>query len=326
MTSADHRNAVSPIPSTMNALRSHRRGGPETLVYERAPTPSIGPDEVLVEVHAAGITFHELTWDLSWQHADGSDRTPIIPAHEMSGIVVRRGDNVTSRSVGDRVFGMSHFDQDGAAAEYVAATASELALAPTTATHIEAAALPIAGLTARQAIIDHAMVLAGEHVVIHGGAGGVGAHAVQIAHVSGARVTATAHTRDVDVVAALGAHRVIDIDKERFDDVLSNVDVVIDTIGGHVLERSFAILRPGGRLITLSAPPSQADAIAAGVMATFFVVHPDAVALGELARLVDDDRLHPVISNTFRLADGRRAFESANRPRLPGKTVLVIHL
>src|SRR6478609_9671279 len=147
--------------SDMAALRAHRRGGPEVLVVERAPIPVPAADEVLVEVHAAAITFDELTWDETWLR-DGVDRTPIIPSHEVSGVVTGTGPDVADIAVGDEVYGLIPFDRDGAAAEYVAVPAHYLAVRPTTCSHVAAAALPLAGLTAWQAVVEHAAVQPGE--------------------------------------------------------------------------------------------------------------------------------------------------------------------
>jgi NADPH:quinone reductase-like Zn-dependent oxidoreductase len=158
---------------TMMALRAHTRGGPEQLVYEQAPTPSAGPGEALIAVHAAAITFAELTWDEEWTTPDGKDRTPVIPSHEMSGTVAGLGDGVAGLAVGDEVIGLVDFDRDGAAAEYVVMAAASLAAKPPSVSHAAAAALPLASLTAWQALVDHAALEPGEQVLVQGGAGGV---------------------------------------------------------------------------------------------------------------------------------------------------------
>lgn len=308
----------------MTALRAHRRGGPEVLTVERAPIPVPAPGEVLVEVHAAAITFDELTWDETWTR-DGVDRTPVIPSHEVSGIVTATADDVTDVSVGDEVYGLIRFDRDGAAAEYVAVPAVDLATRPATVTHVVSAALPLAGLTAWQALVDHADVQPGERVLVHGGTGGVGALTVQIAAILGADVTTTIRSDAHDLVTAFGARRVVDTRTEPFDGHSAEYDVVIDTVGGETLERSFATLRPGGRLVTLSAPPPAGRAEASGVTATFFIVVPDRDQLTRLAELVDASHLQVAIAGTFALSEGRAAFESGRGPhRRPGKTVLVV--
>lgn len=315
--------AGSMKAGSMKALRAHRRGGPETLVYEDAPRPSAGPGEVVVAVAAAAITFAELDWDLTWQTRSGDDRTPTIPSHEMCGTVAEIGPGENPLSVGDRVYGLIPFDRDGAAAEFVATTVDDVALAPASVSDVEAAVLPLAAMTAWQALVDHAKVEPGEHVVVLGGAGGVGVYSVQLAAVLGARVTATAIPEDADFVRSLGAGRTIDIATEGLDS-LTDVDVVIDTIGGDVLAAAYGIIRVDGRLVTLGGPPATEEARARSVNATFFVVEPTRADLVALAALVDDGSLRPVLSQTFRLADGRAAFASGPLPRPPGKTVLIV--
>jgi NADPH:quinone reductase-like Zn-dependent oxidoreductase len=306
---------------TMMALRAHARGGPEQLVYEQAPVPAAGPGEALVAVHAAAITFAELTWDLSWTTLDGADRTPVIPSHEMSGVVAGLGDGVTGLAVGDEVIGLVDFDRDGAAAEYAAVPAATLARKPASVSHELAATLPLAGLTAWQALVDHAAVQAGERVLVLGGAGGVGLFAVQLAAALGGRVTATGRAADADLVRDLGAERFLSVGTAPTP---GQADVVIDTVGGAALDGSYALLREGGRLVTLSAPPDQEAAARRRVHAMFFVVSQAPDALARLAAMTDAGRLRPVLSQAFPLAEGRRAFESAGRPRPPGKTVLAV--
>jgi NADPH:quinone reductase-like Zn-dependent oxidoreductase len=309
-----------PGADTMMALRAHARGGPEQLVYEHAPAPVPGPGEALVAVHAAGITFAELTWDLSWTTKDGRDRTPVIPAHEMSGTVAGVADGVTGVAVGDEVYALIDFDRDGAAAEFTTVPAAELAAKPRSASHAEAATLPLAALTAWQALADYAALEPGERVLVHGGAGGVGAFAVQLAAILGGRVTATGRSGDAAFVRNLGAEAFV----SAGDPVPAGFDVVIDTVGGAVLDGSYRLMRTGGRLVTLSGPPSQERAKEFGAHAMFFVVTPDPGELAQLAKLVDEGRLRTVVSQTFPLRDGRLAFESGVRPRPPGKTVLIV--
>ncbi|TGD84560.1 NADP-dependent oxidoreductase [Mycolicibacterium sp. CH28] len=308
----------------MTALRAPCRGGPEVLVLERAPIPQPAADEVLIAVHAAAITFDELTWEETWV-CGGVDRTPTIPSHEVSGVVVAAGPNVTDIGRDDEVYGLIPFDRDGAAAEYVAVPANCLAPRPNTVSHVLSAALPLAGLTAWQALVDHAAVQSGERVLVHGGAGGVGALAVQLAANLGAEVTATVRGDAHDLVTGFGAAHVIDTRTTPFDGPDANYDVVIDTVGGRTMERSFEIVRPGGRLVTLSAPPPPGKAEAFEVDATFFIVTPDRAQLTHLSDLVDTGRIRIPIADTFPLRDGRAAFESGHRPgRRPGKTVLVV--
>jgi NADPH:quinone reductase-like Zn-dependent oxidoreductase len=312
----------------MTALRAHRRGGPEVLVVERAPVPVAAAGEVLVAVHAAAITFDELTWPETWTR-DGVSRTPVIPSHEVSGVVSDIASGVRDFAPGDEVYGLIRFDRDGAAADFVTVPAADLATKPSTVSHVGAAALPLAGLTALQALVDHAAVQPGEAVLVHGGAGGVGTLTVQLAAILGAQVTATVRSDAGELLRGFGAHRVIDVRTEAFDHAGETYDVVIDTVGGQTLERSFRVLRRGGRLVTLSEPPPTGKADEYGVTATFFIVEPNRAQLTELAALVDGSsakgRLRAEIAQTYPLERGREAFESGRRPgRRAGKTVIVV--
>ena len=308
------------VPATMMALRAHARGGPEQLVYEQAPVPVPGPGEALLEVHAAGITFAELTWDLTWTTQDGRDRTPTIPSHEVSGVVRSLGENASGLPIGEEVYGLIAFDRNGAAADYVTVPAADLAPRPRSVSHTQAASLPLAALTAWQALTGHAGLQPGERVLVQGGAGGVGVYAVQLAAILGADVTATGRSGQGDFVRSLGARTFT----EDTADVSDGFDVVVDTVGGPVLEASYSLTRRGGRLVTLSAPPSAQRAEQLGIHAMFFVVAPDAAELSRLAELTDSGKLRPVVSRVFPLREGREAFESGARPHPPGKTVLLV--
>jgi NADPH:quinone reductase-like Zn-dependent oxidoreductase len=308
----------------MTALRAHRRGGPEVLVVEKVSVPKALAGEVLVAVHACAITFDELKWPQTWTR-DGVSRTPVILAHEVSGIVSAVGSGVPDFVPGDEVYGLVGLERDGAAAEFVAVAAAGLAARPAMLPHTITAALPMAGLTALQALVDHAAVKAGEKVLVHGGAGGVGAMTVQLARILGAHVTATVRSDDRELLRGFGAERVIDVRNEAFDQGDAAYDVVIDTVGGDTLERSFGILRRGGRLVTIAGNPSKDKADEYGVAATFFVVVPNRDQLTELAALVEGGSLGVQIAETFPLDKGRDAFESGLRPqRRSGKTVIVV--
>ncbi|WP_433290223.1 NADP-dependent oxidoreductase [Pseudonocardia sp. CA-142604] len=308
----------------MMALRAHTRGGPEVLMYESAPWPTAGAGDVLVSVDAAAITFDELSWPETWV-VGGVDRTPVIVSHEFSGVVAALGDGVTGLSVGDEVYGLVPFDRDGAAAEYVSVPATSVAIRPSTVSHVVAAAAVLPALTAWEALVEHAAVEPGRHVLVHGGAGGVGSFVVQLATALGASVTATVRTRDVEYVLGLGAERVIDTDQESLDAETGVFDVVIDAVGRDIPEALFAALRRGGRLIALQEPPSEEMADKYGVTALFFIVTAERDRLAQLAAMIDAGKLTVAVAATFPLAEGRAAYESGafRRPR-PGKTVLVV--
>ncbi|MEP9364136.1 NADP-dependent oxidoreductase [Nocardioides sp. CN2-186] len=290
---------------------------------EETVAPEPGPDEVLVAVHAAAITFDELRWDETWSHL------PSTPSHEWSGVIAALGGSASSTSgltVGDEVFGMVAFDRDGAAAEYVVVPSELVAPKPVSLTHVEAAALPLAGLTAQQALVDHGGVGPGDDVLVIGAAGGVGAFAVQLALRLGARVTATTFAKDHEYVAALGAHRIHTPDEpHRAPLATGSYDVVLDTVGGLGMRDAMAFARPGGTYISLQEPAPADRAAELGVTATFFVVTPERESLRQLASEVDSGQLRVTVAAAYPLIEGRAAFESGSGPRrAPGKTVLVV--
>ena len=302
--------------TTMMALRAHKRGGPEQLAYESAPAPVPGPGEALVAVHAAGITFAELTWDLSWTTRDGRDRTPVIPAHEVSGVVSALAPGVAGLSVGDEVFALIDFDRDGAAADFVTVPAAHLAARPATVSHTETATLPLAALTAWQALVDHAHLEEGDQVLVLGGAGGVGVYAVQLAAALGGEVTATGRDRQGAFVRASALRpspppgRRLPAPSTSSSTPWAARPWTLPTI----------CWRRAGA-VTLGSRPSQEKAADRGAHAMFFIVTPDAAELATLAGLVDEgEGPRAVVSQTFPLSDGRRAFESAREARPPGKT------
>src|SRR5499427_4058921 len=227
----------------VKAIRIHGRGGPEQLFFEDAPLPEVRPGDVLIRVRATGITPAELTWDETYQNADGTPRVPSIPGHEVSGVVERTAPDVTDFRPGDEIYGLADFSRDGAAAEFAAVRATNLAFKPRSISHAQAAALPLSALTAWQAPFEHAHLVSGQSVLIHGGAGGVGSLAVQLAQWRSARVLATASARDTAFVRSLGADDVTDYHATPFEEMLRDIDVVLDTIGGETRERSWRVLR-----------------------------------------------------------------------------------
>jgi NADPH:quinone reductase-like Zn-dependent oxidoreductase len=308
----------------MKALRAHRRGGPEELVFEDAPFPTALIGDVIVQVHAAAVTPSELQWDATWTSRDGRDRTPIIPSHEFSGVVAHTGPEVEKWSVGDQVIGLVDFDRNGAAAEFVTLASGALARRPLTLSYAECAAIPLAALTAWQALVDHGRVKSDERVLVVGGAGGVGLYAVQIAHHLRAIVTATARAGDRQLVEELGADEIVDFQHEPLPHVSAGYDVVLNTVGGPIPDELYSLVRRGGRFVTLSGPPNQDLAALRGLQAIFFIVKANHMQLDHLARLADAGRLRSVVARTFPLSDGRRAFETGTQIHQPGKTVLVI--
>jgi NADPH:quinone reductase-like Zn-dependent oxidoreductase len=306
----------------MKAIRIHSRGGPERLVYEEAPKPAPEPGDALVRVFASAITKDELSWDATYQTSDGRPRLPAIPGHEFSGVVAAITPGALELKLGDAVYALASFYRDGSAAEYIAIHAADLAPKPRTLTFEQSASVPLAALTAWQALFEHAGLTGGQRVLIHGAAGGVGTFAVQLARSEGARVLATASAKNEELLRQLGADEVIDYQKARFEDRVRDVDVVLDTIGGDTLERSWGVLCRGGVLISIVKKPSPQIAAELGIRGVFFIVKPNRSNLIEIARLIDAGQLKPVIGEVFPLEQARRAFAAGLGPHAPGKIVL----
>jgi NADPH:quinone reductase-like Zn-dependent oxidoreductase len=294
----------------MNAVRQHPPGGPASLVYEQVERPTPEPREALVRVHAAAITRDELDWP--------ADRLPATPSYELSGVVAAVGPGVEDTEVGEPVYALNDFDREGAAADYTTIPVEFLAPKPRRLGHVESATIPLAGLSAWQGLFVHGGLTEGQRVLVHGAAGGVGHFAVQLARMRGAYVIGTASAANVETVRELGADEVVDHSSVRFEDAVRDVELVFDTAGGDRLERSPAVLRRGGRLVSVAAEPPQED----GISSTYFVVEPNREQLVELARIADEGGLRPAIDQVFPIVDARRAFERSLAGQARGKIVL----
>jgi NADPH:quinone reductase-like Zn-dependent oxidoreductase len=309
----------------MRALHAYAKSDPLQLICEEAPVPSLAPDDVLVRVHAGGVTPSELDWPSTWLHHDGTPRTPpIVPGHEVAGVVEAVGPDAAGLAAGDEVYGLIDFRRDGADAECVAVRATELAPKPVTLTHALAAAVPLSALTAWQALFDQGGLRAGQRVLIHGGAGGVGSFAVQLARWRGTHVVATASARDTELVRDLGADEVIDYRTQRFEEVVADMDLVFDTVGGETWERSWDVLRPGGRLVSIAVPRPPERETGDGRRAIWFVVESNRTQLIDIGGLIDGGHLRPIVSAVLPLAEGRTAYGAGQNGRGPGKAVLVV--
>ncbi|MFF9507706.1 NADP-dependent oxidoreductase [Streptomyces sp. NPDC014724] len=293
-----------------------RDAGPAGMSLTDMPHPHAAENDVIVRVHAAGFTTGELGWPGTWTDRAGRDRTPSVPGHELSGVVVELGYGTTGLSVGQRVFGMADWTRNGSLAEYAAVEARNLAPLPADIDHTLAAALPISGLTAWQGLFDHGRLTTGQTVLIHGAAGGVGSIAVQLAREVGARVIGTGRSADRDRALALGVDTFLDLETEKLEDA-GAVDVVFDVIGGDILDRSAALVRAGGTLVTIAMPPNVQPKDGRAV---FFVVEPDRARLTDLAARLRDGRLRPVVGAVRPLAETPAAFAPGNR--IPGKTII----
>lgn len=313
---------MTTVADSMNAIRIHEVGGPEGMIYERAPRPRLGSGDALVEVYAAALTPAELTWKETWADHSGKSRLPVIPSHEVSGVIAAVGESVTDLKPGEAVYGLTDFSRDGAAAEFVAVRAADLALKPRSLGHLHAAAMPLSALTAWQALFDHGRLAAGKRILIHGAAGGVGSYAVQLARAMGIEVIAVASGRHRDFLRGLGANTIVDYETANFADVAHGVDLVLDTVGGATLKRSWAVLKPGATLVSIAEQPPEHDALRAEARGIFFIVKPDRAELSELARLTDVGQLRTFVSEVFELSRAREAYETLLRGHLRGKIVL----
>jgi NADPH:quinone reductase-like Zn-dependent oxidoreductase len=308
----------------MKAIRMHTRGGPELLAYEDAPKPPLQPGDALVRVIATSITKTELTWDETYTGCDGRPRIPTIPGHEFAGTVDALAPEAADVRVGDAVYALSSFCRNGSAAEFIAIRATDLAPKPHSLDFEQAAAVPLAGLTAWQALFDHAQIEKGERVLIHGAAGGVGTYAVQLANWKGAEVIATASAEDHNFLGELGASEVIDYTHERFEEKVEDVDVVLDTIGGETQQRSWGVLRRGGILVSIVGPVAAEKAASLGVRGAFFIVEPNRTQLIEMGHLIDKGTLRVVVGAVLPLARAREAFEQGLVGHGRGKIVLQV--
>jgi NADPH:quinone reductase-like Zn-dependent oxidoreductase len=304
----------------MKAVRIHERGGPELLTYEEVPEPRHVTGDVVVKVAAASFVPDELDWPGTWTDRAGRDRTPSIPGHEVAGVVTEVHYGTTGFEVGDRVAGLTDWHRDGALAEYVAVEARNLAPLPESLGFVQAAALPLAGLTAWQGLYDHGGMKPGQTVLVHGGAGGTGSLAVQIAKQAGAHVIATGRGRTAGLARELGAESFIDLEKDPELTGAGQVDLVFDTVGGAVLERSAAVVRPGGTLVSVTAPPPVAPVDGRAV---FFILEADRHQLREVLRLAEQGLLKAQVGATYPLAEAKEAF-LAKRRGIPGKVVVTV--
>ncbi|MFI5639420.1 NADP-dependent oxidoreductase [Streptomyces goshikiensis] len=288
------------------------------------PVPAVGPRDVLIEVRAAGVNpvDHLIVKGFL---STGEPSRPLVIGNELAGVVTQVGAEATRFAVGDEVFSRVDPRVGGAFAEYVAVDESLVAAKPSRLTFEEAASLPLVALTALQALTEQADVRSGSRVLIHGGAGGVGSAAVQIAKQLGAEVVATAGSGSVELVRELGADRVIDYRTEKFDEVVSDVDVVLDTIGGETQERSFGVLKSGGTLVSIVAvPDAEAKKAQWNVEARSFFMRPQGEQLAHLAGLVESGQLRPIVETVFPLDEASEALQKVERGGARGKTVISV--
>jgi len=280
--------------------------------------PQAAINDVVVEVHASGFTWDELTWPPTWTDRLGRDRTPTIPGHELAGVVTTLGYGTTGLSIGQRVFGLTDWTRDGTLAEYVAVEARNLAPLPGDVDFTVGASLPMPGLTAWQGLFEHGRIRAGQSVLAHGAAGVIGSMVTQLACEAGAYVIGTGRSADRQAVLDFGAQEFVDLENDVLESI-GQVDLVFDVIGGDIGKRSASLVRPGGKLVTIAGP---AEVRPANGLAIDFVVEPDRAQLSKIVQRIRDGRLRPNIGVVSTLDDAVAAFNQTKRRK--GKTIILV--
>jgi len=307
---------------TMKAIVVHEYGGPEVLKYEDVPRPEPKDDQILVRVIAAGVNPVDDA-SRSPKYAKFFGITlPFIPGYDIAGVVEKTGAKITKLKQGDSVYAYLSLKGGGGYAEYAVATEVEAASKPKSIGFVEAAGVPVVALTAWQALIDTAKLSAGQTVLIHGGSGGVGSFAIQIAKARGAKVIATASTANQDLLKQLGADVAIDYTKQKFEDVAKDVDVVLDSVGKDTLARSYGVVKKGGFIVTLVARIDQAELDKHGIRGASLGVEPNSSELAEIGKLIDEKKIKVVVSQTFPLSEAMKAQQQVATGHTRGKIVL----
>src|SRR5438094_4199502 len=306
----------------MRAVVAHEYGAPEVLKLEPVSRPEPQEDEALVRVIASGVNPADpLT--LSGKYAkEFGTHLPLIPGYDIAGVVEKTGANVSRLKVGDAVYGYPTFG--GGWADYVTVKEWEVARKPKSLSFVDAAAAPMGALTAWQALVDVAKLQPGQTILVHGGSGGVGSLAVQIAKARGARVIATASTANQDLLKQLGADVAVDYTKTNFEDVAKDVDAVLDPVGKETLARSYNVIKKGGIVMSLVARPDPAELEKHGIRGAGISVHPDAEDLAEIAQLIDAGKIKPIVTQVLPLSVAIKAEQQAATHHTRGKVVLQI--
>jgi NADPH:quinone reductase-like Zn-dependent oxidoreductase len=307
----------------MRAMQVNNSTQGPALIAAELPQPQLREGELLIRVRAAGVTPPELLWYPTTQTKEGTPRKGAVPGHEFSGVVAELGKNANGFGVGQEIYGFNDWFANGATAEFCVTTPQSIAGKPAMLTHEAAATVPIGALTAWQGLLERAKIQPGERVLIHGASGAVGIFAVQLAHLHGAHVIGTASSANLDLVAKLGADEVIDYRASRFEDRTQKVDVVFDGVGGEVLERSWSMLKPGGRMVTIAS--GNEHAADQRSRDAFFIVEPNQKQLIEVARLLDGGELKTFVGAVVPLAEAASAYSEPVAQRKHGKVVIAIN-
>jgi len=306
----------------MKAIVAHEYGGPEVLRYEDAPVPEPKENELLVRVIASGVNPADPLIVSGKYAREFGTHLPLIPGYDMAGVVEKIGAKIAKLKVGDPVY--AYLLWGGGWAEHTVTNEGEAAIKPKSLTFTEAAAVPLAALTAWQALVDTAQLHAGQIVLIHGGSGGVGSFAIQIAKARGARVLATASTANQDLLKELGADVAIDYTATKFEDAAKDVDVVLDPVGKDTLARSYGVVKKGGIVVTIVSRPDQAELDKRGIRGASLSSHPNANELAEITKLINEKKIRPIVTQVLPLAEAAKADEQAATHHTRGKIVLKV--
>ena len=310
------------LPKTMKAIVAHEYGGPDVLKYEDVPLPEPKENEILVRVIASGVNPAD-PLILNGKYAkEFGTHLPLVLGYDMAGVVVRAGAKVTKLRVGDPVY--AYLLWGGGWAEYCISNEGESAIKPKSFGFIDASAVPLAALTAWQALIDIGKIENGQTVLIHGGSGGVGSFAIQIAKAHGARVIATASTANQDVLKQLGAEVAIDYTKQKFEEIAHDIDLVLDPVGRDTLARSYGVIKKGGIVVTIVSRCDQAELKKHEIRGASLSSHPDSGELGEITKLIDGGKIKPIVTEVLPLTDAAKADAQAETHHTRGKIVLKI--
>ena len=313
---------AEPVPKTMKAIVAHDYGGPEVLKLEEVPVPEPKENEILVRVIASGVNPADpLILNGKFAKEFGT-HLPLILGYDMAGVVVKTGAKVTKLKVGDPAY--AYLLWGGGWAEYCISNENESAIKPTSLSFVDASSVPLAALTAWQALIDVGKIDKGQTVLIHGGSGGVGSFAIQIAKARGARVIATASTANQDLLKQLGADVAIDYTKEKFEEIAHDVDFALLPVGGETMSRTYGVMKKGGTIATLISRADPAELKKRGIRGVPIFSHPYATELSEITKLIDAGKIKSVVSQVLPLTDASKADAQAETHHTRGKIVLKI--
>jgi NADPH:quinone reductase-like Zn-dependent oxidoreductase len=318
ITAAQAANAV------MKAMVVHEFGGPEVMKYEDAPRPAPKDDEILVRVMAAAVNPVDSYVRQGMFAKRGMDNRPAIIGYDISGVVEKTGANAKKFKAGDKVYSYLSVMRGGGYAEFAIAKESETALKPKNINFEEAAAVPLAATTAWQSLVDEAKLNAGQTVLVHGGSGGVGSFAIQIAEARGAKVIATASTAHQDLLRQLHVDQALDYTTMKFEDMVKDVDVVLNCVRAEALARSYGVVKKGGIIVSITDEPDQTECAKHGIRGSRLGAHPDAKVLEELTKLIEAGKMKPIVSQTLPLADASKAHQQIETHHTLGKIVLKV--